>query len=261
MSTYYATLPTWEEAKLTTEELVDGGVRPDDLSLLIRTGKLGKKGEIREFSGSVGDASYLVGREDDPSRDRLAPPHEDIGNYTSTDMSRLNPIDTSNKATDVDSVDQMDDSQNEVEFMISPHDGISHSAHEKDDLALAVLTGFPTASSNFAEEPSDPFTLQEESEEGLEVIEISGVGLVIGGGALATAALDLGVQGNACLVKFLVEEGVPEEIAETLQKDFEAGQAIIAIEITPGKLDEAAVEEIVERHGATNGELYDAPRY
>jgi hypothetical protein len=258
MSTFYATFPSWKAAKSATEELVNGGVSPDDLSLLFFTGA---PGPFREQSGSVGDATAFIGREDDPSRSRLAPEHEDVNLFTSTGTSRLNPIDSSDSRTDVDSVDQMDDSQNEMEFMISPHDGISNSAHEKDDLALTVLTGFPTAAANFSEEPLDPFSLGEQNSQGLEILQVPNVGLVIGGGGLATAALDFGEHGTGGLTPYLIEEGVPEEVASTFLKNFELGHAILAIAIAPGELDEGAVEEIVERHGAQNGELYDVPRY
>jgi hypothetical protein len=261
MSTFYATFPTWKEAKSTTQELVEGGVSPDDLSLLICTNCNGKPSPIKERLSSVGDATVLVGRADDPSQDRMPPRHEDINLFTSAGTSRLSPVDTSDSRTNVDSVDQMDDSQNEAEFMISPHDGISNSAHEKDDLALTVLTGFPTASSNFSEELLDPFLFGKQNVEGLEVLEIPNVGLVVGGGALATAALDLGASGNVDLVPYLVEDGVPEEIASSYQSSFELGKPILAVAINPGELNEAAVEEIFDRHGAQDGELYDAPRY
>jgi hypothetical protein len=265
MSTFYATFSNWKQARSTTEELVNGGVSPDDLSLLFGGHKKDADGPIKEFVGSVGDATAYVGRSDDPSRREFPAAHEDINLFTSVGASRISPVDTSDISSDVESVDQMDDSQNETEFMITPHDGISNSAHEKDDLALTVLTGMPTAASNFSEEPFNPFEQGTQFSEGLEMIEIPNVGLIVGGGALATAALDFAGDKSECaaasLIDQLTEEGVPEDVARTYQKLFSEGQAILAVAVTPGELDENAVEEIATRHGAQNSELYDAPRY
>ena len=75
---------------------------PDDLSLVsCRPDEA--EGEMREISGTVGDATAFVGRSDDPARDFSIPRRADITELTSTEMSRLNPIDTSNADTDVDS--------------------------------------------------------------------------------------------------------------------------------------------------------------
>jgi hypothetical protein len=95
----------------------------------------------------------------------------------------------------------------------------------------------------------------------LEIIEIPKFGMVIGSGALATAALDFSNGRLHSLVGYLTDEGVPQEMAQIYQESFEAGQAILAVEVTPGKIDEGIIESIAERHGALNGELYDAPRY
>jgi len=267
MSTFYATFSNWKQARSAVDEFVNGGVSPDDLSLVVcKKGALdGEAHPIREYATTVGDATAFVGRKDDPTRNIAPPPHVDITNYAATEMSRLSPVDTSNSDTDVDSVDQMEDSQSEMEAMMSPHDGVSNSAHEKDDLALTVLTGFPTAASNFSEDTWDPFLEAEQNSDGLETIVIPGVGVVIGGGALATAALDFVSGDEHCgsesLVAQLIDEGVPHEMAKDFQRHFASGDAILAIAVTPGILNEGAVEEIASRNGAENGELYDAPRY
>ena len=213
----------------------------------------------------MGDATSFVGRSDDPAREAAPPPHAEIAELTTTAVSRISPIDTSDTATDVESVDQMDDSQNETENLISPHDGVSHSTHEKDDLALTVTTGYPTPPSSFSDDLSDPFVSAEQNSDSLEVLQIPGLGLVIGGGALATAALDFAKDGQANnldpLVQHLQDEGVPSGAARDYVTAFKKGRAIVAVNVTPGKLDEQAVEDICERNGAENGALYDAPRY
>ncbi|HWD37361.1 MAG TPA: hypothetical protein VG944_00810, partial [Fimbriimonas sp.] len=142
MSTYFATFADWNQAQAAVHELVNGGVSPDDLSLIICRQSLGSS--IRGDQGSVGDATYFVGRQDDPVRSGPLPKHPDVSELTTIEQSNVSPIDTSDIATDVESIDQMDDSQEEAELQTRPRMGISQGEHEVDDLALTLVTGFPT---------------------------------------------------------------------------------------------------------------------
>ncbi|HWD38064.1 MAG TPA: hypothetical protein VG944_04395, partial [Fimbriimonas sp.] len=109
------------------------------------------------------------------------------------------------------------------------------------------------------------FEREEQYESALETLEIPGIGLVQGGGSLATAALDFAKLDGSCnvsgLVEQLTDDGVPQEAAHELQNQFRQGRAILAVVITPGELNEDAVEEIAERNGAQAQGLFDAPRY
>jgi hypothetical protein len=264
MSTFYASFGSLDRAKGAVHELVSGGVDPDDLSLV--SCKHGDaNGEMRELVSSVGDATVFVGRNDDPIRDFPVSRRADITELTSIEMSRLSPIDTSNKDTDVDSFDQMEDSQNEYELQIHTHDGISQGTHEGDEIALSLITGFPTPVPTLDDVKPGDLARQEQFDDRIETIEIPGFGVVVGGGLLATAALDFVRQDGSCdadgLVAQLKDEGVPEDVAKNLQSAFQKGDSILAVLVTPGAINEDAVEEIAERNGGLNFGLFDAPRY
>lgn len=188
MSTYYATFADHQRAKDALRELLRGGVRPDDASLLLPGDTVQDTLDLTA-GGSVGDASFYVGREDDPQHDI---PNGDGGKYgavTEAVAGSLNGIDTSDRSKTGDSVDQMDDSQSEAEGMLHPHRGISQSTHELDDIALTVMTGFPTDIPTIEPLSSGDLELQDQNEEGLEALDIPGFGAALGNGALATAAL------------------------------------------------------------------------
>jgi hypothetical protein len=267
MSTFYATFRSLDKAKEAVHELLNGGVDPDDLSLVCchrQAAQEGALGEMHELPSTVGDATAFVGRADDPAQD-LPLPRPSTAELTSLEMSRLSPVDTSDSDTDVDSIDQMEDSQEEYEAEIQPRAGISYSTHEKDDLALAVLTGFPTGVPVQDELSLGELAQEEQFDDSLEVIEIDGFVTIAGGGLLATAALDFAKSEGCCCAKGLARElqddGVPAEVAGDLQEAFHRGDAVLAVAITPGVLNEDAVEEIAERHGGLNVGLFDAPRY
>ncbi len=268
MSTFYATFESWDRAKGAVQELLNGGVDPGDLSLVAcRTDAQGNGviGEMRELPSTVGDATVYIGRKDDPARDFPIARGADLTELTSTEMSRLSPVDTSNSDTNVEAFEQMEDSQNEYELQIRPKGGISYGMHDRDTEDLEALIGFPTPVPTEDALSSGVFKQQEQFDDSLETIEIEGFGTIAGGGLLATAALDFAKTDGSCnaegLVKGLEEEGVPQDVARDVQSAFHKGAAVLAVVVTPGVLNEDAVEEIAERHGAHNVGLFDAPRY
>jgi hypothetical protein len=268
MSTFYATFKDVQEAQAVIDELLRGGVTPDDLSLIVRKPDVqasGNSGEpMIDEARTVGDATVFVGRDDDPRMDELVPPNMAGTQMQTREASRIMGIDTSNIAYDVDSVDQSDNSQEEAEEMTLPDRGISQSSHERDDLALAVTTGFPTTIP-VADDIKDYDTpLQDQMTDSLESIVVPGFGLVIGGGALATVALSFlnpEARDGGSFVDHLKDEGVPEDRARSYQEAFDQGQALLAVAITPGEVNELEVERIADRHHGENQEMFDAPRF
>ncbi len=264
MSTLYGTFLNTKAANTVVTELVRGGVRQEDISLITKQNPgYNRRGTITEISGSVGDASYLVGRSDDPDalEDTTAPFEE----FSTIEESPVSGIDTSDASRDVDSVDQADDSQELSGEMIYPRMGISQSEHQRDDLNLAIETGFPTTIPTIDGLPDTESRLTEDTEDQLETIIIPGFGYVIGGGDLATQALDFSADNEAAaigsLLSFFKSEGVPRWAAERYVHGLMDGGSILAVNVTPGELDEGALEAIFEANGAQNATLYDAPRY
>ena len=268
MSTFYATFRDVSAARAMIDELVRGGVQPDDISLVAHKALVGddeSTGEMRERSGSVGDATAFVGRNDDPVVDTLVPRSKDYTDYPTIEASPIGGIDTSDSATNVDSVDQADDSQEQADLMTYPRGDTSQSEHERDDFNLALHTGFPTPVPVIDDIRDGTSAIQDRLDEALETIVVPGFGMVMGGGALATAALDfINHDGDAnpeAIVSHLKDEGVPETRARVYRDAFQQGGAVLAIAVNPGSVKEGDVERIAERHRAENPALYDAPRY
>lgn len=261
MSTFYASFSDHQSAKDALRELLRGGVRPEDASLLLPGDSLAETADLTS-GGSVGDATYYIGRADDPSRDVAPPtPQGRIGNVNAAFEGDRMGIDTSDTSRDVEMLDQADDSQSLAESeMLHPPRNITQSTHEKDDLAMTVSMGYPTDIPTIEPLPDGDFELQDQNEEALEALEVPGFGAVLGNGAMATAVLGDG-DVAARLNDFLADDGVPTSAIDDIQTDLQNGCAILAIVATPGEIDEDRVEEIAERHKGSNRGLFDAPRY
>lgn len=256
MSTYYATFANHQQAKDALRELLRGGVRPDDASLLLPGDSVADTADL-SAGGTVGDASYLVGRADDPAAPAFR--QDPLVELTTIEASRISGVDTSDSAFTGDTVDQMDDSQDVSEDSLYPRRGISQSEHEMDDLALTVTTGLPTPVPEI-DDIRDGDEMQDQNEEGLEAFDVPHFGAVLGNGALATAALGDGNMEQR-MSAFLEDDGMPTAAVDELIVALHAGNAVLAIVATPGEIDESAVEEIARRNGGVDLGLFDAPRY
>jgi hypothetical protein len=256
MSTYFATFESLQAARKMLDELVRSGVRPDDVSLLTR-----QSSQAMEMS-SVGDATSFVGRSDDPDQE-LIPERKNLSDLSTTVQGNIGGIDTSDTATNVDSVDQADDSQSLSEDMLEPPRMTTQSEHERDDLGLALLTGFPTTVPLLDDVKDSEGSRLDQLAEGLEVMSIPGSGTIIGGGALATAGMDaIGPAGSMDgLMAFLKDEGVSERGARVYCDALARDQVLVAVNVPPGAVREGAIEEIAERWGAKQAGLVDAPRF
>lgn len=89
------------------------------------------------------------------------------------------------------------------------------------------------------------------------------MGIVIGGGALATAlagaagttvagAISMGAYG------YLKDQGVNEHIAEQYEHTIEEGGAILATETPSGEVNEIDVRSIMTKYGAAHLETYSS---
>jgi hypothetical protein len=260
MSTYFATLSDLKPARTLLEELVRSGVRPDDVSLVTKQ----TLADVRPEDTSVADASFFVGGSDDPRVDEAVPEGNYLTELTTTVESRLGAgIDTSEIATDVDTVDQSDDSQALSEDMLEPPLMISQSEHEADDLGLTMLTGFPTTVPLLDDVKDTEGTRQEQFAQGLETLSIPGFGTIMGGGPLATAGLDMikDESGAEGFRTYLRDEGLTPEQIDEYCSVIDRGDVLISVMVTPGTIRESSVEEIAERWNVQSGALIDAPRF
>ena len=94
---------------------------------------------------------------------------------------------------------------------------------------------------------------------------IPGLGLVLGGGAFATAIM--GGAGTVIasaavggVAGFLADQGIPDDVVTRYSKAFEAGGAILAIAVPSGNLDATDAEALLVKYGAENIATVNAPR-
>ena len=95
----------------------------------------------------------------------------------------------------------------------------------------------------------------------LAALTIPGVGLVLGGGALAAAlgatALTAGagaVAGGA--TGYLKDQGVPHEAAERYHGTVAGGGAVLSVNIPSGDVDQATAESVLSKYGASDVNAY-----
>jgi hypothetical protein len=99
----------------------------------------------------------------------------------------------------------------------------------------------------------------------LASVFVPGVGLVLGGGALAMAiggAAGSTVAGGAAgaVTGYLKDQGVDQQIAQHYEDGVENGGAFIALTIPSGDVDEAKAGDIMSKYGATNVNAYASTR-
>lgn len=92
---------------------------------------------------------------------------------------------------------------------------------------------------------------------GLAALFLPGIGLVIGGGALATAVgAAVGTVGAGAVAGavtgYLKDQGVEDSVAQDYQRSLEAGGALLEVSLPSGKLDEITAREVLAKYGAAN---------
>jgi hypothetical protein len=90
---------------------------------------------------------------------------------------------------------------------------------------------------------------------------IPGFGLIVGGGALATAIGGMVATTGAgaavgAVTGFLKDQGVEEHVAQKYGETVQGGGAILAVNIPSGDVDEVKAREVLEKYGATNINTY-----
>jgi hypothetical protein len=97
----------------------------------------------------------------------------------------------------------------------------------------------------------------------LASVFVPGLGLVLGGGAIATAlaggaATVLAGSAAGGVVGYLVDQGVPEDFASRYNAHFLQGGAILAVAIPTGAMTTGEVEGMLVKYGAMNIATYNS---
>ena len=237
--------------------LLEAGVAPEDLSVVIRNSGHFSFGESQMGlkmvdSGEAGTALYGH------------PNLEKEGSFY-YESQFGGGISTSTPDDDVSKVEEMDESQEESEDLSYPAGERSYSWQEESDVERAAQTGYfnttdPGAGGLNGRKPLENLPGMSE----LSAITIPGMGLVIGDGALATVVVGAGVASEAGgappagIHDYLEDQGVPNDIAWLLARDFELGGAVLAVASPPGAVDSDILQTVLESNGANNVQLIDA---
>jgi hypothetical protein len=144
---------------------------------------------------------------------------------------------------------------------------IDHSTGEGDKSEKAAKQGLSTTTAGDAAvgaEKGAGIGLGVGIAAALAALLIPGFGLVVGGGALATAlagaagataagAVAGGVHG------YLKDQGVPDEAAMNYNHAYETGGAVLSVDLLSGDIDPVAVESILAKYQGVNVNAYGAP--
>ncbi len=96
---------------------------------------------------------------------------------------------------------------------------------------------------------------------GIASLAVPGVGLVLGGGALATAiagAVGATVAGAAAggVTGYLKDQGVPDAVAVDYDKTIQQGGAMLAVIVPSNNVDGTEAEQILRKYGASKVDVY-----
>lgn len=95
---------------------------------------------------------------------------------------------------------------------------------------------------------------------------VPGVGLVLGGGALAAALGAVAASAGAGAVAgavtgYLKDQGVDEHVAHHYESTIGAGGALLAITLPSGEVGEEEARGVIEKYGATQVNAYSSQSY
>lgn len=236
--TVFASYQDPSRAEVVVGALLEAGVAPEDLSLLVHDPE-GSPQVRNELAPTL--RPLLLVDAGQPSTKMIG--YEDKETFGSDvfEAPAGGGIDTSNSDDAIDTIDQSDRSQELAEDMIYPLNERPYSDNEARDVAEGAKgffnttrpEGQPFAQSKTA--TSVPF-----EEDALSPLHVPGVGYVLGGGSLSTEIIGAGLAteqgGNpaASLAEYLLDQGVTREEALELTADFASGGAIVSVASPPG---------------------------
>lgn len=261
--TFYASFPDEEHAEIAIGGLLDAGIAAEDLSAVI----------YRNNAADVplqdsGAGLSLVGS-GETAIDFATPQAEQKEGSYRYESQIGGGISTSNPDDAVSGIEEMDDASAVAEDMIYPASGASYSSQEGHDVIEGAVTGFfdttkPEDSAlygNREEQAHANTDLVEESD--LDSLMVPGLGLVLGGGALATQVIGAGVATEAggrpaaSIAEYLKDLNVPIDETYKLAQDFEKGGAIVSVVLPIGEVQQEEIEDFLTRSGALNIQLVE----
>jgi hypothetical protein len=249
--TIYASFADVAQAEKAAGALLDYGVRREDLSLVVNGGTDGSLGQEQEVGVPVvayeGATSYsglnygasTVAPSLPGTYVGSAPVYGDVTPTADYDTARTDRYDRS-------TANAYGNTNDSSSGDAAAKSGITTTTAEDAGVGALKGTGIGLGLGVLA---------------GLASLIVPGVGLVLGGGALATAigaaALTTGagaIAGGA--VGYLKDQGVPEAAAHKFQETIGTGGAIIAVSLPSNAVDLQAAELVLNKYGAADISSY-----
>jgi len=282
-NTLYAAFNDATMAEKAAGALLDHGVRAEDLSLVqhesryqnmpttvaedtgVSPNVYGEMSGATTMSPGVAGAGTYV-----PPVAETTPPITNTGPYV--DTTENNMVDGSDgmTVTRAESYMEEDDfatARNQAEYDRETHNTdkvYKNPADEAIHTEQAAKHGISTttgADAGAAAITGGAWGLGVGAVAALASLLIPGVGIVVGGGALATAIAGLvATTGGGAVVGavtgYLKDQGVEEHVAQKYGETVSGGGAILAVNVPSGDVDEPLARQLLEKYGAMNVNSY-----
>ncbi len=267
MSHLYATFADAAEAEKAAGALLDFGVRKEDLSLVAHEAHGATRGTSgmtqTDLGGSAGTLGNRAGHDTASVGDRLAQAGDRIAgavtgavgatgasaNYAAAGTQREGMADAhagmagagANSGATLGRASDGGDSTD-----MSAKHGISTTTPEDAGAGAVKGTGIGLGLGILA---------------GVASLLVPGVGLVLGGGALATALGGTALAAGAGAIAggatgYLKDQGVPSESAQHYQTAIDNGGAMLSVNLPSGNVDQTGAEQVLAKYGAANVNAY-----
>ncbi len=259
MAHLYASFTDAAMAEKAAGALLDYGVRQEDISLVAND----QYGQTREsYASQTTDPAYTVGTTGAFGAEGASAGYgagepalgtgSALGAVSSMEGRSVgvynNPDSAAGTAGDLNPMDQ----------------GAPDSVASQGDVETAAKHGISTTTPEDAGEGAVKGTgigLGVGILASLAALAVPGVGLVLGGGALAAAlgatALTAGagaIAGGA--TGYLKDQGVPADVAERYHGTVTGGGAVLSVNIPSGKVDLTGAESVLSKYGAADMNSY-----
>lgn len=285
-NTLYAAFNDATLAEKAAGALLDHGVRAEDLSLVQHESRYNMPSTVAEDTGVT---PIVEGEMTGATMD--SPGVAGVGNYTQNVAETTPPISNNGPYADNTEVNYIADRE-----AMTPHTA-AETYMEEDDFATARNQADYDRETHTVDHhdhyknPTDEVIHSEKAAKGgistttgadagsaaitggawglgvgavaaLASLLIPGVGLVVGGGALATAIAGLVATTGAgaavgAVTGYLKDQGVEEHVAQKYGDTVEHGGAILAVHVPSNSVDEPLARQLLDKYGATNINSYE----
>lgn len=230
--------------------LLDFGVRQEDLSLVANDqyGRTRESYTTQTVATQNSDPNFAAGATGAYGTEGAAAGYDTTGSVAGRNVAVYDNPGVTSAAGDMNPLDQggPDSAASQGNVETAAKHGISTTTPEDAGEGAVKGTGIGLGVGILAS---------------LAALTIPGVGLVLGGGALAAAlgatALTAGagaIAGGA--TGYLKEQGIPAEAADRYHGTVTGGGAVLSLSIPSGKVDQGTAEEILAKYGAADINAY-----